>query len=328
MSDLLSKTKKIGYYAGLVFGFGYSLTLLGYLVVFMSEWFKWYDPLFIVFSVLTLAGIICGIYLGITIGKNSKYITDSGSKIESISPSVYAYSLMLTLMGIGSTIIAALFGLFRPPDHWAGPGLPLHPFIASIVGPILLLIGFWVYRGQTPKQKLSGAIVMLVSVPLIYFIGWNFIGFVGSGMLLSGNPLEGIAVLIAAIGGIIFALPIRRREVKQTAGRIILSIGGIIFSFGVIYYIFSVISSLHFVDGFISIYISGHSEPPAFILGNLAILLGFFEGLPWIVFSGLIVIGISGVIGLIAACLSLGVSVKQAFAVRMEEEVSPASQEN
>lgn len=318
VSRLVSQTKNIGYYAGLTFGIGYCLTLVGAIAVFTevmirasgaSRYVSPYvstPPWLIAALIFLFIGVICGIYFGLTIIRNSKSARDSGLKIDTFSSSVSAFAFMLIFTWVGITIIVAAsrLSLFSP--------------ICGVVGPILLLIGFRAYRGEASESKLIGAILMLVSVVLIYFVayrggllgllgaGVGLLGFPWPGPLLSESTLEVIALLIAVACAVIFAFPILGEELKQSVAGIILSISGILFSVGVIYFNFSAVST---VDNLLSL---------------VALMRGYMPGFPsvtldsiWIMFFGFLLLGISGIIALITACLPLAISAKQ-LSTRLE----------
>jgi ribosomal protein L40E len=250
-------------------------------------------------------GIICAIYFGFTIIKNSKSARDYGLKIDTIASSVSAFSFMLIFTWIGITIIAAAskLSLFSP--------------ICGVVGPILLLIGFRAYHGKASESKLIGAILMLVSIALIYFVayrgglhsflglGAGLLGFQWPGPLLSELTLEILALLIATVCAVIFAFPILGEELKKSIAGIILSISGILFSVGVMYFNFSTVSA---IDRLLSLV--GMTQ---WIPGVPRITLDTI----WIMFFGFLLLGISGTLGLVTACLPLAISAKE-LSTRLE----------
>jgi len=305
ISRLESQAKNIGYYAGLTFGVGYCLTLVGVIAVIAEMIVRYYSalsgywgyvgaqipPWLIASMVFFSIGIICAIYFGFTIIKNSKSARDLGLKIDTIASSVSAFSFTLLFIGIGSTIVAA------------GLKLSLFSPICGVVGPILLLIGFRAYHGEASESKLIGAILMLVSIALIYFVAYRGMGV---GPLLSESTLEVIALLIAIVGAVIFSFPILGENLKQSIAGIILSISGILFSCGVMYFNFSAVSD---INNMLS------------LLGRMSVYTyGFPSVTPdsiWIMFFGFLLLGISGIIGLITACLPLAISAKQ-LSTRLE----------
>ena len=320
ISRLASQTKNIGYYAGLTFGVGYCLVLIGIIAVIaeaivrysstMSGYWGYVGaqiPSWLIASMIFfLQGIICAIYFGFTVIKNSKSARNYGLTIDTISSSVSAFSFMLVFTWLGITIIAAAskLSLFSP--------------ISGVVGPILLLIGFRAYRGgRASESKLIGAILMLVSIALIYFVayrgglysslglGAGLLGFQLPGPLSSELTLEILALLIATVCAVIFAFPILREERKKPVAGIILSISGILFSVGVMYFNFSAVSAID-------------------KLFSLVGLASWIPGVPrmtldsiWIMFFGFLLLGISGIIGLVTACLPLAISAKQ-LSARLE----------
>lgn len=302
ISRLKTQTRNIGYYAGLTFGVGYCLTLIGAIVMVAelmvrssSVWSGPYQyvsiPTWLMAALISFfLGIACGIYFGWTVIKNSKSARDFGLKIDTIASSVSAFSLMLIFMGVGMTILSA------------GLGLSLFSPISGVVGPILLLIGFRTYNSEGSESKLTGAILMLVSVALIYFVayGESLFGLLGVGPLFSESTLEAFALLIAVVGAVIFAFPILEEKLKQPVAAIILSIGGILFSCGVMYFNFSAVSAINNM------------------LSLAGLMPGWISGLPsptldsiWIMFFGFLLLGISGIIALITSCLPLAFSAQQ-----------------
>ena len=306
ISSLASQTKNLGYYAGLTFGVGYCLTLIGVIAVIAEIIMRYYStmskywgyvgaqiPPWLTASMIFFAiGIICAIYFGVTVIKNSKSARDYGLKIDTIASSVSAFSYTLIFIGIGITIVAA------------GLNLSLFSPICGVVGPILLLIGFRSYR-RASESRLIGAIMMLVSIALIYFVAYRGIGV---GPLLSESTLEAIALLIAMVGAVIFSFPILIGELKQSVAGVILSFSGILFSCGVIYFNFKAVSDINNLLSLLSRvggYLYGYGFP-RMTLNSL-----------WIMFFGFLLLGISGIIGLVTACLPLAISAKQ-LSTRLE----------
>lgn len=307
ISRLASQAKNIGYYAGLTFGVGYCLVIIGTIAVIAEIMIRFSEmmeeispyvpyegipPWLIAALVFFLLGIMCAIYFGSTIIKNSKSARDSGLNIDTISSSVSAYAFMLIFIGVGIIILAAAArsSLFSP--------------ICGVVGPILLLIGFRSYRSEVPESKLIGAIMMLVSVALIYFVAYRDVfSFIGAGPLFSEASLEVIALLTAIVCGVIFAFPILGEELRQSVASIILSISGIMFSVGVMYFNFSAVSAIDRLNQMLSLVGQMSEWIPGFPRMTLDSI--------WIMFFGFLLLGISGIIALVAACLPLAISAKQ-----------------
>jgi len=303
VNRLASQSKIVGYYAGLIFGVGYCLTLIGVVAVFaeimsrLSDAFRYVSNIpawFVAAMVCLLVGVLCGIYFGLTLIKNSKLARDSGLNVNVVSSSVSAFSFMLLFIGIGFAIMAAGLkeSLFSP--------------ISGVVGAILLLVGFRIYKGGISESKLIGAILMLVSVVLIYFVSFkDFISYMDAGPLFSEPNLEVAALLIAVICGVIFAFPILGEQSKRNVASIILSVSAILFSCGVMYFNFSAVSAidrLRYLGGFIY----GIPSIPGWP-GYTSVTLDSV----WIMFFGFLLLGISGILILVAACLPLAISAKQ-----------------
>lgn len=314
ISQLGSQARNIGYYAGLTFGVGYCLVLIGAIAVIaevlvrfssiMSGYSSYIGaqiPSWLIASMIFfLLGIICAIYFGFTVIQNSKSARNRGLTIDTISSSVSAFSFMLVFLWLGVTILAA------------ASGLSLFSPISGVVGPILLLIGFRTYRGgKASESKLIGAILMLVSIALTYFVayrgglssllglGGSLLGFQFPGPLSSELTLEILALLIAAVGAVIFSFPILGEELKKPFAGVFLSISGILFSVGLMYFNFSTVSA---IDRLLSL--AGMTQ---LIPGAPRMTLDTI----WIMFFGFLLLGIAGIIGLVTACLPLAISAKQ-----------------
>ncbi len=326
ISRLGSQTRNIGYYAGLTFGVGYCLVLIGAIAVIAevlirfssltsgySSYISAQIPSWLIATLIFfLLGIICAIYFGITVIQNSKSARNHGLTLDTISSSVSAFSFMLIFLWLGVTTIAAAarMSLFAP--------------ISGVVGPILLLIGFRTYRGgKASESKLIGAILMLVSIALTYFVAYrgglssllglagSLLGFQFPGPLASELTLEILALLIAAVGAVIFSFQFSEELKKPFAG-IFLSISGILFSVGLMYFNFSTVSA---IDRLLSL--AGMTQ---WIPGAPRMTLDTV----WIMFFGFLLLGIAGIIGLVTACLPLAISAKQ-LSTR-QETPRPATQ--
>lgn len=307
LSRLASQTRNIGYYAGLTFGIGYCLTLIGVIAVVAELMARVYalappgawgyvpiPPWLIAALIFFGLGMICAIYFGLTIIRNSKSARDSGLKIDTISSSVYAYAFMLIFVGVGGTILAA------------GLRLSLFSPICGVVGPILLLVGFRAYCTQASESKIVGAILMLISVALIYFVAYRFpipVPFPIPGPLTSEMTLEAIALMIAIVCAVVFAFPVLEERLRQPVAGIILSISGIIFTCGVMYFNFWAVSAINTLQT---------------LLGQISHMGGLTPWFPkitldsiWVIFFGFLLLGISGIIALVTACLPLAISAKQ-----------------
>jgi hypothetical protein len=304
ISTLASQIMNIGYYGALTFGIGYCLVILGAiavvaeLVLRFSSSFSSYlqfglssniPPALVASLIAFFLSIICAIIFGLSIIRNSKSARDSGLRINVLSSSISAFSFMLFFLWMGMTILFASFSL------------SLFPPICGVVGSVLLFAGFKAYRSEASESKLTGVILMLISVALIYFVALKGSGLslLGIGFLFSEFTLEALALFIALIGALIFAFPIlgEHRKLVVTG---ILSVSVILFSGGIMYSNFSNLSSLN----------------------NLLSLAGAFvnwvPGLSrlqlysvYIFFFGFLLLGISGIITLIGACLPLVTSFKE-----------------
>lgn len=304
---LASQTRNIGYYGGLTFGIGYCLTIVGAIAVvaeivlrLSSFWssvsrytpygqFSQIPPALIASLIALLISVICAIIFGLSVIRNSKSARDPGLRIDGISSSINAFSFTLFFLWIGVTILYASLrlSLFSP--------------ICGVVGSVLLFAGFKAYRNEASESKLIGAILMLISVALTYFVAFRGSGLslLGVGPLFSEFTLEALALLIALIGAVVFAFPIVG-EHGQSVASIILSTSVILFSVGIMYSNFSILSSLDnlfSLAGAIVNWIPGLSSLQLYSI--------------YILFFGFLLLGISGIITLIAACLPLVTSFKE-----------------
>lgn len=304
ISRLASQTGNIGYYGGLTFGIGYCLTIVGAIAVvaelvlrFSSSFSRYMPsglssnipPALVASLIVLFISVICAIIFGLSVIRNSKSARDSGLRIDAISSSINAFSFMLFFLWIGVTILSASLrlSLFSP--------------ICGVVGSVLLFAGFKAYRNEASESKLIGAILMLISVALTYFVAFKGSGLslLGVGPLFSEFTLEALALFIALIGAVIFAFPIVG-EHRQSVASIILSTSVILFSCGIMYSNFSSLSSLNnllSLAGAIVNWIPG--------------LSGLQLNSIYILFFGFLLLGISGIITLIAACLPLVTSFKE-----------------
>ncbi len=315
ISNIMNQGRNIGYYAGLTFGAGYSLTIIGVIIVIV-EVFARLSPLIppLVWSYVPVwlyaglffyfIGLICAIIFGLTIIENAKMVKMSDLNLETIASSVSIFSYMLLFYAIGAIIIVAGFNSMDVPIK-----LSLVSPICGLVGPILLLIGFRAYQGKkTSESKFIGAILMLVSLILIYIVSRRLPDFGPyayltfsipmSGPLASEVSLEFIALLIALVGALLLIFQIFREEMRQIIAGIILSISGILFSVGVIYFNFSSVSIINNIISMLGL-LGGYGSPIKEIYSL------------WIVIIGLIILGIAGIIALVTAVIPLLFSVKQ-----------------
>jgi hypothetical protein len=297
-SSLVSQGRNIGYYAALLYGLGYSLAFLGVLILII-EFLVMAGPLLqympselIVSFIIYLIAMIFGIIFGASIIISAKTARTSEINLNVAASPVSRFTTMLILYGIGNTILASAIGA-----SLVGP-------ICGIVGAVLLLMGFRTYQsGVASESKLMGAILMLVSLILVYFIatpqsilnalfgGYGYPSQIMAGIfpvsyLFSEPRLEFIALLLAVIGALMFALQIASEKMQHVITGVILSISGLLFSIGVMYFNFTSASSISNILGYISSYVP---------------LLSVM----WISVIGMIILGIGGIMALIASIIPL-----------------------
>jgi len=307
--NLVAQSKNIGYYAGLTYGIGYILMYIGVILVIiellaylasiglpgiwslMPSWF--YASL-----TLSIISALFAIGFGLAVIKSAKIATVWGPRLRNLSSPISILSYMLIIRGIAMVIlVAGINSMSTVKLSLVGP-------ICGIVGPVLLLVGFMTYRTYgASESKIIATILMIISLVLIYFISIEqlrtlFGTFFPLSIPLSGPlgcefRLEFIALLIALVSAMLGAL-----KMQQSVTNIILSISGIIFSAGLMYYSFSYAStisgSISTLSGF-----AGYGVPTK----------EFYS--PWIVLIGVIILGIAGIIALVASIMPLALAAKQ-----------------
>jgi len=300
-SSLVSQGRNIGYYAALLYGVGYILAFLGILILIIEALAiagpGLQSELIVSFAIYLIA-MIFGIIFGASIIISAKTARTSEINLNVAASPVSKFTIMLILFGIGNTILASAFGA-----SLVGP-------ICGIVGAILLLMGFRTYQGGVASEsKLMGAILMLVSLILVYFIatpqsilnalpgGYGYPSPIMTGIfpvsyLFSEPRLEFIALLLAVIGALMFALQIASEKMQHVITSVILSISGLLFSIGVMYFNFTSASDISNVLGYVSSY-----------MPLLSVM--------WISVIGMIILGIGGIMALIASIIPLVSTVSQ-----------------
>ncbi|MEM3580657.1 MAG: hypothetical protein QXH40_01060 [Candidatus Bathyarchaeia archaeon] len=303
-SSLVSQGRNIGYYAALLYGAGYILAFIGILtliIIFIIVFLGAAGPLLqympselIASLVIYLIAMVFGIIFGASIIRSAKAVRTSEINLNAVASPVSRFSTMLILYGIGNTILASAL-----KASLVGP-------ICGIIGAVLLLMGFRTYQsGAASESKLMGAILMLVSLILVYFIatpqsilnalsgGYGYAypsiiptGFFPVSYLFSEPRLEFIALLLAVIGALMFALRVFGEKMQHAIAGVILSISGLLFSIGVMYINFTSASSISSILGYLSSY---------------APLLSVL----WITVIGMILLGIGGIMALIASIIPL-----------------------
>lgn len=294
-------------YSGLAFGAGYLLIFVG-LIAIVAETFvrtlpytRGYTvstdiPAWFVVSVVSLFfAAFCGFAFGVSVVKNSDW-RRLDQKAKNISSSVSAFSLMILFLGIGT--IAALSSL---------PFAPMLTPICFVVGAVLLLVGYRVFLGEAVESRLIGGILMIVSIVLIYLVAlaplrniWSLFSSIlsTSSMPRIAMPLPGFltgeintetaCLLVAAFCAVLYGFLGLRTGKGLHVLTIILSISTIIFGVGLSYFNFSAVSLM-------SNFMSYASQALISI---------------WLVFFGLLILGISGIIIIVSAAFSLGLSIK------------------
>jgi ribosomal protein L40E len=193
-----------------------------------------------------------------------------------------------------------------------------------IVGAILLLVGYRIYRGESLESKLTGGVLLIVSVIFIYFIAyasiqeyWNSLS--GAlvtipytpkvtlpplpGPLVSEASIEAVTLLLLVICAVFYAFPYLRSGKGLSILKIVLSILVIIFACGLLRFNFSMVM----------------------MMSNLLPLLSQTLASVWMIFFGFLVLGISGIIMIISACLPIGLSIKELLVSKEIPAIPPTS---
>lgn len=315
ITSLTSQVKSIGYYAGLTFGAGYTLIFFGIIFIFVEmvlralqagvlHYIGDLPPWRIITLVFIFIGLFFGVVFGSTITKNAKSLKESSLNLNKISSSASVFSLMLLFLWFGSTISAFVN---REPSFSS---------VCGIVGSALFLIGLGRYREKT--SRFVGTIIMLISLVLIYFVAyWNLQQKPVNGLLFSELTIEVVSLLILGVCAAIFSLSILQEELKQTVFGLILSIVGIVFSAGVLYLNFSALSAFSISTPIDQIPYINNLPGCSILLKSLSKfyisgVFAFSEAYSaLIIFAGFLILGISGIIGIITACLALIIFMKQ-----------------
>jgi len=312
MSSLIAHAKMVGYYAGVAFGVGYILVFAGIIAITAEllanipadEWsiiLATVPGWVIATLVCYLIAVILGIVFGASIISNSRSIRDKGVHLSTVTSSVSIFSFMIIFAAIGSIVM--ITGSVSMSYYFFGGSSLVYP-ILNIVGAILLLIGFRTYQGKQVESKIIGGIMMLISIVLIYIIALRpvvdiYTGLFGGlssvwsltavpGPLLAQSTLETVTLLLAAIGAIVLASLTVEERLRNWMGGVILSVSGILFSIGLLYFNFSAVSRF----------------------GNLLSSAVTVRAL-WVLFFGFLVLGIAGIIAIVAACFVLAISARE-----------------
>lgn len=325
-SQYETSLRRLVRYCGITFGAGYILVYVGLIAILAEAYVRTLPysggfvplsnvPPLIVFAAISLfIAVLCGIGLGVLIVRNSNWRArarrgrHSDQMTKRISPCVLAFSLMILFLGIG--VIAAISTLFSYSSGYSsypfGPSSAMLTPISLVIGAALLLIGYRVFLKEQVESKLVGGILMIVSIVLTYIVAlsplrnlWNLLGVMGSiasvrppplpGFLACEVNLETASLLVVAVCAVLYAFPSLRGGNGLHVLRILLSISAIVFGVGLLIFNFSMVS---IVSTFISF-------APQFLASI------------WLVFVGLIILGISGILIIVSASLSLGLSLKE-----------------
>jgi hypothetical protein len=309
---MIAHVKMVGYYAGVAFGVGYILVFAG-VIAMAVEWLAnipasvWsmilpYVPAWLITGLICyLIAVILGIAFGASVISNSRFVREKGLHLSMISSSVSVFCFMIIFAAIGSII---LISGVASSSYYGFLGSSLVYPICNIVGAILLFIGFRTYQGKQIESKIMGAVMMLISVVLIYIVALGpvasgFSGIFGyassswlpavPGPLLAQSALETVALLLATIAAIVLAFLTAEERIKNAIGGVILSASAILFSIGLMYVNFSAVSTF----------------------GNMLSSATLTFRSLWVLFFGFLVLGISGIIVIVTACLVLALAAMQ-----------------
>ncbi|MGQ9479386.1 MAG: hypothetical protein ACUVQ0_05115 [Thermoproteota archaeon] len=319
LDTLMTNVKSIGYYAGTIFGTGYSLIFLGVIFIFvetvigllqlsqLSSYFGRLSPWRIATLVLLLIGDVFGIGVGASISGNARAVKDNALTIEKVSSTVSSFSLMLLFLWLG--VVMRNFA-----DHVS----PVYS-IFGVAGAIMLLVGF--ERYQSKETRLVGTILMLISIMLIYFVAYSNIRYRPyNGLLFSELTIEVASFIVVMVCAIIFSFPVAEEKVTKTVIEMVFSIMSIIFLVGVIHICFSALP------------LFSMSMPPARI-PYLVNIPGYYDLASMIpdqavyssllVFVGFILLGTSGIIGIVTSSLMIAASINLLVSRPKVSEVPP-----
>lgn len=308
-APLTSQVKSIGYYAGFAFGTGYSLVCLGIIFIFvemvlrilqtgfLSSYLVNIPPWRIVTLLFIFIGLFFGVGFGSTIVGNAKSAKEGSLTLDKISSSVSAFSLMLLFLWLGSTVSA-----------FVSRQSPFSP-ACGVAGSMLLLIGLGRYRDK--KSRFVGAIIMLISVVIIYFVAyWNILYKPVNGLLFSELTIEVSSIIILGLCAVMFSMPIVQEDLKQAVLGSILSVVGIVFSTGIVYLNFSALSAFSISTPISRIPYVNNLPGCSILLSNVpALYEEAYSAL--LIFTGFLLLGISGIISIVTACLTLVISIRQ-----------------
>jgi len=247
MAKRLYPFESLGYYSALSFGIGYSLVMISMIVAFMEEiavepgvlvlWVREIWPW--IYVVTGLTGIVSAIYLGYVVVEIANHAVEEGLSISAVTRAGRVYALVTLVFSVSATV------------EYVANLQPISIPLFGVVGSLLLLTGFTIFKSEARESRLMGAVVIFISIILLYFIGFsrpphvlvpppgNFSLVPPGGPLLSEPTLEGYALLIAAAGGVVYFLPMLEERFKRSLTTILLSAGIAIFSAGLTYSGFS-----------------------------------------------------------------------------------------
>jgi len=233
--------------------------------------------------------VVCGAWLGVSTIRGSRSARDSKNpELEQISSPVSAFSLMILFLGLANIIYSrSLLG--------AGYSYPLDPYIFLAASAILLIVGYRIYKDRSIESKLMGGALMLVSTVLLYFFAYprlrqdnvlfdfDFYYSTSSGPLFCQFDIEAVSLSLTTLCSVLYVLPqIKKGSRRLTVGAA-LALGAIMFGCGLMYFNFAATSNLIM------------TMSPA---DQTTISI-------WTIAFGVLTLGISGIIILVSALLSL-----------------------
>ncbi len=319
-NDHTSSMKSIIRYSGLAFGIGYLLLFFGLVAIYLetaartgeipglgSTSIMSIPPAMIAVAIFLFLAVICGIAFGASVIRDSNW-RNSNATVGGISTSVTAFSLILLFTGLALAILMSLI-----PTYSSSSFLPyglsssawFSASICLIIGSVFLLIGYRMFAKGLTESQLTGGILLIIAVVLIYFVAysplrntWEYLSSIVNltrsslpvhpGPLAAELNIETASALLVAICAVLYSFPTLRTAKGMHGLRLILSASGIAFGVGLLYFNFSMVSQMSNYVGVLSQYLVS----------------------VWIVFCGLLILGISGIMILIAGIMSLIVSVE------------------
>jgi len=230
MAKRLHPFESLGYYSALCFGIGYSLAMISIIVASMEAiatepgvlvlWVRELWPL------IYVIGLVPAIYLGYVVVEIANHAVEEGLSISAVIRAGRVYTLVTLVFSVSATVESV------------ANRQPISTPLLGVVGSLLLLTGFTIFKSEARESRLMGAVVILISIIFLYFIGFSeppFSRVLPGGPLLSEPTLEGYALLFVAVGGVVHFLSGLKESFRRSLTEILLLAGVALFSAGLSY---------------------------------------------------------------------------------------------